>query len=194
METTEIRKHALESLHREGEQINHRIDWFLIFHGILLEAFFASGDKLFLKLPVALFGLVTAYLWLMIGARQNWQWRHLNDAVVAQVAEDMSDPLYVFHRRLTDIRSEKQPPLYRWVRATPIFTLVIPLTTMVTWLAVLIGTILSSRMHWAWTALPVVAIYAATKYSIWLNDRPKIAPDAVAKLFAEPPTANRDRA
>src|SRR5260221_10798384 len=50
----------------EDETLAQRTDWFLIFHAILLEAFFAAVSPSHLRqLPIALFGFLAGFLWLI---------------------------------------------------------------------------------------------------------------------------------
>jgi uncharacterized protein (DUF983 family) len=53
----------------EDDAFHDRTDWFLVGHGILFEAFFSARDK-GLSLPVWLFGLVSAWIWLAVSLRQ----------------------------------------------------------------------------------------------------------------------------
>ena len=61
----------------EGSRTHQRTDWFLIFHAILLEAFFSEKSRGWAQDVVGSIGLVTSYLWLMAGVRQRWLFMHL---------------------------------------------------------------------------------------------------------------------
>jgi len=88
MNKAEIRKLVLDAYHREGDQISQRIDWSLIFHAILLEAFVAAHEDFYIQVTIGSLGFVVAFLWLVIGARQNWLMRHLIEAL-KQTANQM---------------------------------------------------------------------------------------------------------
>src|SRR5687767_6750414 len=65
----------------EGERVSHRIDWFLLFHAILIEAFLTASDSdshSGLADPIAFFGLLLALFWFAIGIRANWISKHLS--------------------------------------------------------------------------------------------------------------------
>ncbi len=47
-----IRRLAMKSYLREGDDVSQRIDWSLIFHGILLEAFFAIKQSVVQHLAI----------------------------------------------------------------------------------------------------------------------------------------------
>src|SRR6476620_4202285 len=55
----------------EGARLSQRTDWFLIFHAILLEAFFSAKPEM-AQGAIGVVGVVTAYIWLMTGLRQRW--------------------------------------------------------------------------------------------------------------------------
>jgi hypothetical protein len=60
----------------EVARLGQRTDWFLIFHGILLEAFVAAPEYT-ARVIVGILGFLTSYLWFMTGYRQRWLSRHL---------------------------------------------------------------------------------------------------------------------
>jgi 1,4-dihydroxy-2-naphthoyl-CoA synthase len=51
-------------------RLGQRTDWFPIFHGILLEAFFAAPEYT-ARVIVGILGFLTSYLWFMTGYRQR---------------------------------------------------------------------------------------------------------------------------
>src|SRR5438094_534957 len=114
-----------EYLLREGDNISQRIDWSLIFHGILLEALFAS-PRLRFTVPILSLGLAISALWLLVGLRQNWTMTLLFNAVT-----EIPDGAPRLRAVLKGIRDKQrtQPSWYRWAKATPVFAIVIPSLT-----------------------------------------------------------------
>jgi hypothetical protein len=110
----------------------------LIVHALLIEAFIAGPEpkQLMPALAIGLFGFTAAVLWLLIGVRQHWNMKHLFAAVLASPDDD--DPLFVFHQRLTKIRKDYTPEEFGWVRATPIFSTVIPGALALLWTSLLV--------------------------------------------------------
>ena len=180
MKRAELRKMALETFLREGDNVSQRIDWSLIFHGILLEAF-ATAVNPHVSLWVGTFGLVTAYLWFWIGARQNWHMRYVHRCITA--AADPDDAVYRFQSFLTSAHTEGQPQVFKWVRAVPIFTIVIPGATFLTWLILLSSSILDYRAKWVWWLLVPLALGAATFVAARVKDQPLIRETAVNGLY-----------
>jgi len=60
----------------ETSRVGQRTDFFLIFHAILLEAFFGATHEM-PRADVGILRCLTAYLWFMTGYRQRWILRHL---------------------------------------------------------------------------------------------------------------------
>lgn len=94
----EIRKLAFDAYLREGDDVSHRINWSLIFHAILLEAFFAAHEHGAVSLVLGALGAITAYLWLLIGIRQNRKMRYLIRAVIEV------EPCAIFRVRAVPLR------------------------------------------------------------------------------------------
>ena len=177
-----IRKLAIRSYFREGDDVSQRIDWGLIFHGILLEAFFATHKLWRAKVAIGSLGATTAWLWLFIGMRQTWQMRHLIQSITELPAD--ADALQVFHRRLTLIRTEREPLLFSWVRAAPTFAIIIPAATLLTW-AVVTVTAFERPDFWIPITSITASIAVASLASWRLADRPKLPPDVLWKLVRD---------
>jgi hypothetical protein len=65
------RRLVYDFFNHEASRTHDRTDWFLIFHAILLEAYF--GSKPPFSIPVVgSVGVIMAFLWLMTGIRQRW--------------------------------------------------------------------------------------------------------------------------
>src|SRR5438128_6090271 len=60
----------------EAQRIQERTDWFMIFHAILLEAFFSHRS-----VTVGLLGVGTAFLWFVVGVRQWLELRQLGQCM-----------------------------------------------------------------------------------------------------------------
>lgn len=66
-------KVVVETFRHEDNALAQRTDWFLIFHAILLEAYFAAVDKkpVYATFAIALFGFTCAFLWLAAHAMRS---------------------------------------------------------------------------------------------------------------------------
>lgn len=118
----------------EDETLAQRTDWFLIFHAILLEAFFAASTPV-RQLPIALFGIFAGFLWFWIGVRQRWDHQHLGRVVES---EELVNPgVAQAFRGLYEVRRTLQPWWMKWARATPAFAIIIPAAVMVVWICYL---------------------------------------------------------
>src|SRR5260221_10352048 len=83
----------------EASRLAARTDWFLIAHGILLEAFLSAHRHSAAAVIVGCVGSLAAYLWLMVGWRQRWLLRHLGacmerDELVGQDASRLFARLF----------------------------------------------------------------------------------------------------
>jgi hypothetical protein len=178
----DLRTLVHEYLLREGETISQRIDWSLIFHAILLEAYFAS-DRLRFGMPVLLLGVATSTLWLFIGLRQNWTMNLLFDAVRAEPGGD--DSLRTVVDGISRSQRSYAPKLYRWIRATPIFSVVIPGLTLVTWMAIGIGRAVAVGVRWVWLVITPIGLSTVFIAVVWLVSRISGAPHAAKVAFIE---------
>src|SRR2546428_14157545 len=64
----------------EAENLHNRVDWFLIFHGILFEAFLAARYSVH-RITLGVLGCSVSYVWLVAGICQFWNLRHLVDSL-----------------------------------------------------------------------------------------------------------------
>lgn len=115
----------------EVETISERTDWFLIFHAILLEAWFTSSPR---SLSVGTVGLLTSYLWLVVGVRQWWNVQHLGRCLERNsiIGQEIAPTLRMIRRARA-----KQSWLCRWPKASPAFCVIIPLAFVIVWLVLL---------------------------------------------------------
>ena len=160
----------------EGASIDHRIDWSLLFHAILIEAF-VSAEPATLALPIGLLGIFTSLVSSVIGMRQNWHWFHLFRTLISQ--DRAAHARSPFHRWLTQIRDEHPPDSYRWIRATPVFTIMIPLALFATWNALYWTKLVSSSGGWVWVTVWGVLLVATVAAARWLREGPEIDPAAM---------------
>ena len=172
--TKDIRKKALETYYHEGDALSQRIDWFLIFHAILIEGFVA-GNSIPVKVTIGTLGWVVSFLWFIIGLRQNWNMRNLIEAVIWQegvISEnDNDDDVFVFHKRYTTLLRKRRSILYGGrIRAVPIFAIVIPAAIFFTWL-VLLWTALGFSL--CYYLIPLVILIVVTCFSRWITEKPK---------------------
>jgi len=119
----------------ETENINQRTDWFLIFHAILIEAYF-SIEKITQKTILGYLGLLIAVLWLMSGIRTFkllWQaGKSLNSKEI--VGERMSN---TFRKIFADRRASINNKFYGWARPAPLFSIITPVIILITWITIL---------------------------------------------------------
>ena len=64
----------------EAENIHNRVDWFLIFHAILFEAFLNAHYSVH-RITLGTLGCLVSYVWLIAGIRQLWDLRHLVESI-----------------------------------------------------------------------------------------------------------------
>lgn len=116
----------------ELARLAQRTDWFLIFHAILLEAFFSvHEDARTPQLIVGATGCLTSYLWFMTGCRQRWLSRHLGACIGQGLAgKDVGTLMEkVFEQRRRNI-----PRWMGWARPVPTFAVVTPFAFLTAWL------------------------------------------------------------
>jgi hypothetical protein len=121
---------AINHATHEQEIFDHRTDWFLIVHAILLE----SRSSL----VVSLFGLMSAYLWFAVAMRQLWNGEDLHRALRERgvLPADLSRLFTAIHKS-----RDEQPWWLKWARSSPAFAAIIPLGTALTWFAFVIADI-----------------------------------------------------
>jgi hypothetical protein len=117
----------------EADNIHSRVDWFLIFHGILFEAFLAAHYAVH-RITLGVLGSLVSYVWLVAGIRQLWNLRQLVASVKDQAI--MGPEAAALFTGMFNARTEYQHRLMRWARATPAFCIVLPLAVFLAWLVV----------------------------------------------------------
>jgi hypothetical protein len=165
----------------EGDNISQRIDWFLIFHAILLEAFFAAKGLRF-KLTVLSFGLSTSILWIAIGLRQNWTMGLLRAALTMQ--EGGEESLREVLLGVRESQDANLPRWYRWVRAIPIFTIIIPSLTLGTWLTLLVLSTTETGVR-SWEPLCVAAVPLGTVWIATMVIKHAVPPSSAQKKLSD---------
>ncbi len=158
LESEDHRDFLLKWFWHEGENLNQRTDWFLIFHAILIEAYLAAGGTdHHLKsngLEIGIFGLLTSFLWLFVGIRNEWHIKYLVECVKLDAV--ISPAVAHVLRTLLAARM-RQPPYVRWVRSVAAFGKTVPLACLLTWLVL----VLQRWLPWCWVAIvtgPVAAL------------------------------------
>jgi hypothetical protein len=133
------RKYIHDSYFYEAEVISHRTDWFLIFHVILLEAFFACNEKIgggVALLIIGILGILTSYIWLMNGIRG---WKTLAQFGSYMANDDLMGNIAEIHRKIFDDRKKQlKNTLYGWARPSPSFAIVIPALWLLAWEGILL--------------------------------------------------------
>src|ERR1700722_4199947 len=125
MSDDKITKEKLLNDHyfHEADRMNQRTDWFLIFHAILMEAFF-SVDKNDMNsiIVVGSLGFLLSVLWMISGIRSNRMAWQLGDLIKEEKggAQEM-------HEKIFGMRDEtiNQNLLYGWTRFLPLYGIVI---------------------------------------------------------------------
>ena len=139
-------KYIYDSYFQESDNISHRTDWFLIFHAILFEAFFAAkehcnmaSDGIFLpfngvELIINVLGIVISFYWFMTGIR-TWKilWKfggymRENKAV----GDDVADT----HNMIYSHREVKKMNFHGWSKPSIVFLIIIPLLFILSWLLI----------------------------------------------------------
>ena len=150
---TTFEKPALEQLHREDDAIGQRIDWSLIFHAIMLEAFFAAHGVS--RLAVGGLGLAVAWIWVVTGIRQFW-----NQRAIIKDLEEVDNPTtseVAYRQYLAAQRHGASQRGFRWAVAVPLFTIVVPVCCLVTWVVLLL---LIDDVSLSWRAGLVAIVFA----------------------------------
>ena len=167
----------------ETSRVGQRTDFFLIFHAILLEAFFGATHEM-PRADVGILRCLTAYLWFMTGYRQRWILRHLGECMGQEelVGPDVSR----LFPRIFEARRKGLHVLVRWAQPVPTFAIVIPLTFTVAWLVLLI---VESSRKWRWLcpAAGGVAIIVSTVVAARLCRGP-----IISKPFIVAPSGGGD--
>jgi hypothetical protein len=121
----------------ETSRVGQRTDWFLIFHGILLEAFFAAPVGA-AQVFVGILGFLTSYLWFMTGYRQRWLLRHLGACM--GTPKLMGAEVSELFERIFKMRRKGIPRWVEWAAPVPAFSVVIPFAFAVAWFSLLLWT------------------------------------------------------
>jgi hypothetical protein len=125
-------KHLVRCFLHEDTALGTRTDFFLIFHAILLEAYFSAGRRQdWNSLAISVLGFICAFLWLGVGFRQRINHLRNKEALRSQ-SGDISPEIASIETEAYDNR-DKQPWFMRWAIATLAFAVVIPLAVMLLW-------------------------------------------------------------
>jgi len=174
------REFLLRWFWHEGDNLNQRTDWFLIFHAILMEAYLAAGGDHGLPsrgLEIGLLGLVTSALWLAIGVRNEWHIKYLIEGV--KQPELISSEVAHVLRALLDAR-DQQP---RWVKrfhSVPIFGKIVPFCCLAAWLVL----VLQRWLTWPWVSLGLLSLIPFGIALISL--RPQFTSELLARIIPAP--------
>lgn len=180
MMVRKIRKLAYDNCVHEIEVLGHRADLFLIFHAILLEAFFNAAGHENESINLTLIGILgagIAFAWLRIGLRQYWRINYLSEAVASSGTND--DETFVFHRNLEHIHKSNQKHSTNSLLATPVLALYIPMGIFVTWLLLML---FNSQITWV-TPLIMLTASVACLYPYIGSIEPPAAEQDCKKLY-----------
>jgi hypothetical protein len=121
----------------EADRMNQRTDWFLIFHAILMEAFFSikKSDPASI-LVVGSVGLLLSCLWLLSGLRSARMAWHMG----LLIREEMNPQAAKMHAKLFATRAEvvNRNFWYGWTKFLPLFGVVISAIFVIAWLALIL--------------------------------------------------------
>jgi len=170
----------------EAARLGQRTDWFLIFHAILLEAFFASQDFV-PKLVIGPLGWLTSYLWFMTGYRQRWLSRHLGECMAH--AGLMGPETAGLFNNIFAMRRKGLPTVISWPMPVPTFAVIIPFAFAAAWFSLLLWVGRGRSLLVVLLSLAVASL--STLWIVALGSGPKISrvwvdPLASDSLPAEP--------
>ncbi len=163
-------KMIYDSFFAEGARTHERTDWFLIFHAILLEAFFTEGAKGTAQVVVAWVGLVTGWLWFLTGYRQSWVFMHLGNCMTSN--KNMTGDFTVTLQQIFNAR-KRIPRPFRWAWPVSSFCVVTPAAFVLAWL-ILLAIIEFRWEKWLGLAASVVVCGLATLAVGLLGPGPEI--------------------
>lgn len=165
----------------EASRTHQRTDWFLIFHAILLEAFFAAKPLCLAASIVGLIGVLTAYLWLMTGVRQRWLMMQLGKCMAnpALMGRGMSS----VYSAVFEARKLRLSRVLRWARPVPVYCVTTPAAFLVGWTGL---SVWRDLPHWKLTlVLAVVCCILGTGLTCILGVGPDIPEDATKSVVPE---------
>ncbi len=165
----------------EAENVHNRVDWFLIFHGILFEAFLAAHYPPH-RITIGVLGCLVSYVWLIAGIRQSWDLGHLvksisNHVIMGPEAGDL-------FRRLFEARQQYQPAWMKWARAAPAFCIVLPIAVLAAWLVVTATATECGFRLWVLAGAMATLLVFTGLWAI-VQPGPQISPQATAHLHSE---------
>ncbi len=163
----------------EAARLGQRTDWFLIFHAILLEAFFSAHDCL-PQVIVGVLGCLTSYLWFMTGYRQRWLSRHLGECMAHEglTGREVSK----LFEGIFQVRRKGLPKIITWPRPVPTFAVVIPFSFAAAWFSLLLWV---GRGRWLWVLVTVViTLLISTIWIVKLRNGPEISRQLVDPLVS----------
>ncbi|SRR5713101_968329 len=144
----------------EAENVHNRVDWFLIFHGILFEAFLAARRPAH-RITLGVLGFLVSWVWLVSGIRQLSNLRYL----VGEVQKDdvMTSSAASLLRKMYTARSN-QSRWMKWARATPAFCVLLPATVSAAWL---VATLTYPECGVSWVALGITILACGLFTLVW---------------------------
>lgn len=119
----------------ESDNISHRTDWFIIFHGVLFQAYI-SCTRFPIKMVVGYIGALIGILWLMSGIRTyKLLWQAGNYMQDKQIAGSRMANTF---RKIFSERKSINNKFYGWARPAPLFSIITPAIFTIAWTVVLV--------------------------------------------------------
>jgi hypothetical protein len=179
-EEDSARRFLFDFFIHETENIHNRVDWFLIFHGILFEAFLAARYPVH-RLTLGVLGSLVSYVWLVGGIRQLRNQRELVGAV--KNATVMGPEAALLFKRMYENRSA-QPGWMKWASALPAFCIWLPSAVLASWIVVTATYCEGGGIMWHGLIITLVAVVIVTFLWAWFSGKLFLSDQAAAAIWS----------
>ena len=144
----------------EAENIHNRVDWSLISHGILFEAF-VTAKRPEHRITLGVLGFLVGWVWLISGIRQLSNLRYLVGEI--QKADVMGPEAANLLSKMYIVRSSQTTQMKRAL-ATPAFCVLLPSVVTIAWL---IATATYQDTGVSWVAVAIAILACALLTLVW---------------------------
>lgn len=147
-------KYIYDSYFHESDRISSRTDWFLIFHAILFESFFAINHSTARIIIIGTVGILCSLIWWVNGLRAyriSWQLGKLMADEYVTNAEISKMHNRIFEERRNQMDDKRDG----WAKHVPLYAVITPFIFVIAWIALLI---FSLPCQWSigWCAAVVI--------------------------------------